>query len=532
MKRLLGILLAVCMMMTLVSAFADDAVVIYESKFAAGDDGWKGRGAISYHTTEATLRTENRSSDWNSPGREFELVAGTKYDVSVEVYQDEADDEPEFIISVAHSNLDGETYERLVFGTVKKGEWTTIAGSFTLGEFDSYVLYIETNDQGGGHPTLSYEIRNFKLTAPDGIAAPKATEAPADAAEATPVPGLKEIPSLKEVYADYFDFGAAVPQYAFGVGQDQLKILMVSQFSILTPENELKPDSVLDVQKSQKLAKDDETAVAIKLTAATPLLEFAQKYGLKVHGHVLLWHSQTPEAFFHEGYDTMKPYVTREVMLGRMENYIREVLTQTDEKFPGVIVSWDVVNEAIDDGTNWLRKGSNWYKVVGDDFLNRAFEYARKYAAEGVLLYYNDYSTANPAKLRGILKLLNQLIPEGNIDGYGFQMHHDLGWPSIGQMTEAVEKIAALGLKLRVSELDIGVSKNNEANMDKQAKRYKEMLNLMLKFADQTEAVQVWGLTDNMSWRTGKYPLLFDSKVQPKKAFFAVIEAAEEFGAQ
>ena len=71
MKRLLGILLAVCMMMTLVSAFADDAVVIYESKFAAGDDGWYGRGGFIFHTTEATLRIEGRSSDWNSPGRNF-----------------------------------------------------------------------------------------------------------------------------------------------------------------------------------------------------------------------------------------------------------------------------------------------------------------------------------------------------------------------------------------------------------------------------------------------------------------------------
>ena len=114
---------------------------------------------------------------------------------------------------------------------------------------------------------------------------------------------------------------------------------------------------------------------------------------------MLVWHSQTPEAFFHEGYDTTKPLVSREVMLGRLENYIRAVLTETEEKYPGVIVSWDVVNEAIDDGTNWLRAGSNWVKVIGEDFVSKAFEFARKYAAEGVLLYYNDYNTAYPGKL-------------------------------------------------------------------------------------------------------------------------------------
>ena len=86
MKRLLSILLRVCLMAGLAGAFADEAAVIYESKFAAGEDGWYGRGATIYHTTEATLRVEGRSSDWNSPGRIFELVGGNEYSVSVEVF--------------------------------------------------------------------------------------------------------------------------------------------------------------------------------------------------------------------------------------------------------------------------------------------------------------------------------------------------------------------------------------------------------------------------------------------------------------
>jgi endo-1,4-beta-xylanase len=215
-------------------------------------------------------------------------------------------------------------------------------------------------------------------------------------------------------------------------------------------------------------------------------------------------------------------------MLGRMENYIREVLTQTEEKFPGVIVSWDVVNEAIDDGTNWLRKGSNWTKVIGEDFVEKAFEFARKYAAEGVLLYYNDYNTSYTGKLNGIVKLMTPLAEKGIIDGYGFQMHHDTAQPSDSLITAAVDKIAGMGLKLRVSELDVGINKFTDTSLEAQARRYKFVMRLMLKYADQTEAVQVWGLTDNMSWRTGKYPLLFDSRMNPKPAFFAVAEAAKE----
>ncbi len=277
-----------------------------------------------------------------------------------------------------------------------------------------------------------------------------------------------ELPSLKEAYSDRFDIGAAAPQSTFR--DPQMLKLIIRHFSIITPENELKPDSVIDIAQCRKMSGEDETAVAIHLDAARPLLRFAQTSGIKVHGHTLLWHNQTPEAFFHEGYDSKKPLASREIMLGRMENYIREVLTQTEELYPGVIVSWDVVNEAINDGTNWLRK-SMWYRTVGEDYLARAFEYARKYAAEGVLLYYNDYNTAYSGKLYGIIKLLNQLIPEGNIDGYGFQMHHGISEPSMESITRAVEKIAGLGIKLRVSELEDGIGYMSEAMPEKEKNR-------------------------------------------------------------
>ena len=502
------------------AAEAPDAVpaaetLVYQSSFTTGTDGWKARGAQKVsNTPEATLRTEGRTADWNSPGRYFQLVAGNEYLVSVEVFQEDTES-ANFLISLERTGVSGPGWDRLVPGKVKKGEWTTLRGKFTPGEYDQYVLYVETD----GSPEISYEIRNFRLESPNGIPVPKPTEAPAV------IEAAENIPSLKEVYAGRFDFGAAIPQWPFSYNSPVVE-LAKEQFSILTPENELKPDSVLDVITSKKLAQDDETAVAVHFNSAAPLLNFAQKNGIKVHGHVLVWHSQTPEAFFHEGYDMSRPLVSREVMLARLENYIREVLMQTEEKYPGVIVSWDVVNEAIDDGTNQLRRNSLWYKVIGEDFVNRAFEYARKYAADGVLLYYNDYNTAYPGKLNGIIRLLESLISDGTIDGYGFQMHHTTGEPSNALITAAVEKIAGLGLKLRVSELDVGISSFTESNLAAQADKYRAMMELMLRFADQTEAVQVWGVTDDMSWRTGQYPLLFDVHMNPKPAFYAVIEAA------
>ena len=393
------------------------------------------------------------------------------------------------MISIAHTAEGVETYENLAFGKAKKGEWVTLKGEYIAGAFERSVLYVETT----GADTLDFEIRNLN------------------------------IPSLKEVYAGKFDFGSAAPQMVFN--NPRWMNLITEQFNILTPENEMKPDSVLDVSASKKLVQEtgDETSVAVHFDAARALLRFAQNNGIKVHGHVLIWHSQTPEAFFHEGYDPKKSLVTREVMLGRMENYIKGVFEYLDENYPGVVVSWDVLNEAIDDGTNWLRN-SNWLKIIGDDYPNKAYEYARKYAPEGTLLYYNDYNTAMPMKLKGIVKLLNKLLPEGNIDGYGFQMHHGVTFPTIKQIQTAVETIAALNIRLRVSELDVTVSNNSEASFTKQAKYYAEVMKILIAHSDQFEAVQVWGLTDTMSWRSRQYPLLFDGRGNPKPAFWAVAD--------
>ena len=512
-KKLICLLLILCLLPAGTVLAAGDAKTVYTSDFSKDEDGWYGRGAQSFRTAEGTLKTVGRESDWNSPGRDFPLVEGGKYHLSVEVKQDEIA-MANFMISVAHTSDGVETYENLAHGSAKKGEWATLTGNYTAGAFERYVLYVETTGAG----TLSYEIRNFTVTAPEGEPEPKPTEPPMIVEEAK-----EELPSLKDIYADKFDFGTAVPQTAFSSAK--LQVLILKQFNILTPENELKPDSVLDVQGSKKLVEEtgDETQVAVHLDAAGPLLDFAQKYHLKVHGHVLVWHSQTPGAFFHEGYDAKNPQVSRDVMLARLENYIKAVFEATEAQYPGVIVSWDVLNEAIDDGTNKLRN-SNWKKIIGEDYPNYAFAYARKYAPESVRLYYNDYNTAIPGKLAGIVTLLKSLIGDGNIDGYGFQMHHSVGFPSMSQIKAAVERIEQLGLRLRVSELDVGVSGNTEAAFKKQAEFYANLMKLLIKHSDSFEAVQVWGLNDQMSWRSKDYPLLFDGKGNPKPAFWAVAD--------
>ena len=211
------------------------------------------------------------------------------------------------------------------------------------------------------------------------------------------------------------------------------------------------------------------------------------------------------------------------MLLARLDNYVKNIMTYLDENYPGVVVSWDVVNEAIDDGSGKLRD-SKWLTIVGEDYVARAFEIARRHAPEGTLLFYNDYNTAILIKQMGILNLLKELIPEGNIDGYGFQMHHDVSFPSTMQIAESVRRIAETGLKLRVSELDVTIPDMSEESYARQAKMYAQIMNTLELYKDQLLAVQVWGVTDDLSWRASQYPLLFDGKAQPKPAFWAVVD--------
>ena len=487
----------------------DDSLppIDYKSDFSEGTDGWYARstGTASISVTEEQgLLITGRTDTWNSPGRDFDLVPGKTYNLSVLVKQDQLDS-TNFLLSIAHTRNGTESYENLGSGAAKKGEWTLIQCTYVAGMYDKNVLYVE-----GGQPDTEFQIKDFTCT------------------EQTMKYGKAGIPSLKEVYAEYFDFGTAV--VANEVLDAERMDFYKSQFSIFTYGNEMKPDAIINVAACKNAVRKtgDETVVEVRFDRCKPLLEWAQANGVKVHGHTLVWHSQTPEQFFHEGYNSTSPLVSREVMLGRLENYIRQVLEWTEENYPGVIVSWDVVNEAAADSGRKLRE-SNWTKTIGEDFINRAFEYARKYAAPGVKLYYNDYNSEMTMKNLVIRDILTSLIADGTVDGYGFQSHYStssslfyigVAWDTIAKMTLN----DGTPISLRVSELDVGIPANTEGNQQTQARFYEDLFEIYLKHADQIDAVHTWGTTDDLSWRRENYPLLFDGQSQPKPAFEAITD--------
>ena len=219
-KKLLVFLMILSLLSGCISALSDGTKTIYSSDFSKDEDGWYGRGALSFRTEDGTLKTTGRQSSWNSPGRDFNLIEGGEYELSVEVMQDDLDS-ASFMISVAHTADGMETYENLAFGNAKKGEWTQISGSYNAGEFSRFVLYVETT----GADSLDFEIRNFTVTAPHGEPEPKPT------AEPMKIQPVDDLPSLKEIYQDKFDFGVAAPQGVFTV--PRLQVLILEQFNIL-----------------------------------------------------------------------------------------------------------------------------------------------------------------------------------------------------------------------------------------------------------------------------------------------------------
>jgi endo-1,4-beta-xylanase len=224
-------------------------------------------------------------------------------------------------------------------------------------------------------------------------------------------------------------------------------------------------------------------------------------------------------------------------------------------RYKGRIGGWDVVNEALnDDGT---MRQSQWYKIIGPDFIAKAFEYAHE-ADPKAELYYNDYSLENEAKRKGAVKLIRELKAAGvPITGIGLQGHLHLDTPSAKTEAETVEAFAALGLQVNVSELDVDVlprtTKSDSADVSTVAegtaaanpytsglpeemqqalaKRYAELFQVYIDHHASMGRVTLWGVTDAQTWLNNfptrgrtNYPLLFDREGKPKPAFFAVIK--------
>ncbi|MCR5177613.1 MAG: endo-1,4-beta-xylanase [Lachnospiraceae bacterium] len=336
---------------------------------------------------------------------------------------------------------------------------------------------------------------------------------------------------LKTAYEPYFKMGAAISR--FNLYTPAHMKLLLSQFNSFTCENEMKPAFFLDKVTNKRDPEKFDLSPALTFENAIPFLDFAKKKGIAMRGHTLVWHNQTPKWFFHDRYNEMRPLADRETMLARMEGYIKTVLEFVRNEYPGVIYAFDVVNEAVEDGG--FRK-SLWTKTIGNDYVEKAFEFARKYAGD-IALFYNDYETSLEWKRDFIIEnILKPLIDRKLIDGVGLQSHLLMDHPDPEVYKAALQKYGALGIQIHITELDMHNADPSDESMRALAERYRLFFEMYLeeKKAGRADITSVtfWNLRDEDSWLTGfrgetSYPLLFKGKCEAKDAYYSVLDAAQ-----
>lgn len=348
----------------------------------------------------------------------------------------------------------------------------------------------------------------------------------------------KEVPALKDVFKDKFYIGAALNRAQI-LGTDSVSSpLVTSQFNTITGENCMKWDSIHPQPDKYDFALADS------------FVALGERNKMFIIGHCMVWHAQVPQWVFE---DSAGNALSRDSLLQRMRNHILTVMG----RYKGRVHGWDVVNEALnEDGT--LRQ-SKWLQIIGEDYIQKAFEYAKE-ADPSAELYYNDYNIEQPAKRQGAIKLLKDLQAKGvKIDGVGIQGHYHLDTPSLEDIDKSIDEYSKLGLKVMFTEFDInvlprpenlsGADVSQKFEMTKEsnpypdslpdsvqqvlAKRYADMFEIFLKYKSVSR-VTFWSITDKESWLNNwpingrtNYPVLFDRDGKPKQAFYSVVETVK-----
>ncbi|MFW5996302.1 MAG: endo-1,4-beta-xylanase [Halanaerobiaceae bacterium] len=509
--RRIIVLAALTLILTVTFAVTGSAAVV-EFDFEDGETGeWQPRGEVELEAVEGvayegdySLLTTGRSEDWNGPSVQIGdyVEDDEEYTFSARVKLVDGQPDSEVIMTAERDDGSDTGWDRIAGPeAISEGEWIELSGEYTIPPEQEYItIYIESPDT-----ELEYYVDNVTITG-----------------EETETAGLQEgIPGVADVYEGTFPIGVAVEPDQL---EDETGKLVQKHFNSITAENVMKPETMQPEEGE------------FNFEPANELLNFARENEMQVHGHTLVWHSQTPDWFFE---DENGDLVSKEVLFDRMKTHIETVMGE----YRGEIDSWDVVNEVVDPGadeTGGLRN-SKWYQIAGEEYIAKAFEYAHEVDPDAEL-YINDYSTFNNDKNQLLYELVKRLKEDGvPVDGIGMQMHVDIESPSISRLKSAIENFASLGVDIQITELDMDMYTNDTDEYDsppeelliKQGYRYAELFDLFEKFSDTITKVTVWGFSDPDSWKNyhpvdrNNWPLLFDGQLQAKPAYWGVVNPDE-----
>ena len=477
----------------------------------------------------------------------------------------------------------------LISGTsaqiLEAGKWTKFEGTYKIPSGAKKVV-IRILEQGNWQEPGSCIMGKYYVA---NVSMKKITK---------PKPEIEEnIPDWKASVTESLGNGsiAGTAIMSSEISDDTLMALVKKHFNAVTFGNELKPDALFNYQIGQSV---DSTTITFQgkelkvpvvndkqenldFSRADAMLDKILEWNnanpndkIRVRGHVLVWHSQTPEWFFHEDYDVAKPYADKETMNRRLEWFIFSVFDHyfgkaANGKYDGLFYGWDVVNEAVngntyrddkvisdasDTSTSDTRHGSNsmWWRVYkSNEFIINAFKYANKYAPNDVELYYNDFGETDNTKCEGIVKLINDVkSADGTrLDAFGMQAHYNVDGFSAAQFKSVAKKYAQAAGKVQLTELDFkasstydGTAATRESEYTKMAYCHKNLYEAIKALKEEganVSGITVWGVIEPNSWLhsqsdlgggasgSAQCPLLFDGNYKAKPAYWAYVDATK-----
>lgn len=460
--------------------------------------------------------------------------------------------------------------------TLEPGQWTRYEGTFELnsGKQPEQVV-IRLLEQGTDYGQGDCVKGEYYVT---GVTLKEVKEASVEV-EVEDVPALRDVITAETDAS--FIVGAGIE--AGDINDEYCRALVTKHFNAVTLGNSLKPDALFGysndkVPGTEEVVFNGETMVVPKLnySRAEKLLNVILEWNeenpdrpIRVRGHVLVWHAQTPEWFFHEDYDASKDYADTKEMNKRLEWYIATVLehfTGEDSPYHGMFYGWDVVNEAVSDGGKKYRTdaenpneplsrsthGSNsswWHVYQSNEYIINAFRFANKYAPADLELYYNDYNEFNMLKKNGIIMLINDVkAADGTrLDGFGMQGHYGLNSPDASLLGGYFIEYGNAAGKVQITEWDVsssakydGTDATKPDEYRRQALYYKRIYDAVKTAREQginITGLTWWGVVDKYSWlqassnvgggsdgKRKQCPLLFDDDYKAKPAYWAFVD--------
>lgn len=573
------------------ASVGNSKITVEEEENEIGDSGLKTYGVINRDPATAT------SGDCFSQDITDAVELGEEYQYSFwaklsDVYKDAPEEQRNvdfapFYVSGGEATYLGSYSTGVLSGEITKtltaGEWTKFSGTFNVPKTADQIV-IRIIEQGTNYGQGDCVKGAYCVT---GVSMKKITR---------PKPEIeKDIPEWKTSVTESLgnDSIAGTAIMLSEISDDTLMELVEKHFNAVTFGNELKPDALFNYQidgnsvPTKTITFEGEELQVPVVNDAGDSLDFSRADAMadkilewnnahpdqkiRIRGHVLVWHSQTQEWFFHENYDITKPYVNKETMNRRLEWFISSVFDHyfgeaANGKYDGLFYGWDVVNEAVIGNTyrtdkvsaaeslSEIRHGNNsswWHVYESNEFIINAFKYANKYAPANVELYYNDFGETDNTKCEGIVKLINDVkSAEGTrLDAFGMQAHYNVDGFSAAQFKSVAKKYAQAAGKVQLTELDFkasstydGTAATKESEYTKMAYCHKnlyEAIKALKEEGTNVSGITVWGVIEPNSWLhsqsnlgggasgSAQCPLLFDGNYKAKPAYWAYVDATK-----